>query len=312
MSAQPDPDVLADALDELAHLAGRLAVGRRDEHVAAREREPVDGDDREVGLGDDVAAEQHRRAAACAPRRCAARGVAASISGSAACSPARRAPRRRSSARSTTDRARPSASPGTPAASPAARAAQGGRAARRRRSRRRPARSRGRRGWACALGREAATPRSARPSATSARTTCELAVDELDGELLARRPGGRASPRRTPRSPSGWPPAARPSPVWRMPAITSPTWSAASSSGRACAVQPPSGGRERHAARRALEQPRADLGLQRGQALGERRLRDAQTHRGAPQAAEVGGHAEAAQLVEVGAGGAWPRTTIVA
>ena len=69
------------------------------------------------------------------------------------------------------------------------------------------------------------------------------------------------------------------------------------------AVQPPPGSGEGHAARRALEQARSDLGLERRQALGQRWLRDAQAHGGASQAAEVGRDAEAAQLVELGGGG---------
>jgi hypothetical protein len=77
-------------------------------------------------------------------------------------------------------------------------------------------------------------------------------------------------------------------------------------------VQPPSGRRESDAARRSFEQSRTDLGLQRRQALGQRRLRDVQAHRGAPQAAQVGRHAEAAQLVEVGAGGQRGHDTTIA
>src|ERR687888_1917591 len=50
-SAQPDPDVVADAIDELAHLARELAVGRRDEDVAAWEGEALELEGGEVGLG---------------------------------------------------------------------------------------------------------------------------------------------------------------------------------------------------------------------------------------------------------------------
>jgi hypothetical protein len=50
--------VVADAVDELADLSGGLAVGGRDQHVAAGEREPLHLDDGEVGLREDVSAEQ--------------------------------------------------------------------------------------------------------------------------------------------------------------------------------------------------------------------------------------------------------------
>jgi hypothetical protein len=67
-------------------------------------------------------------------------------------------------------------------------------------------------------------------------------------------------------------------------------------------VQPAPRPREDDAVRRAVQQPGADLRLQGGQALGQRRLRDVQPYGGAAEAPEVGGRAEAAQLGELGGG----------
>jgi hypothetical protein len=64
-------------------------------------------------------------------------------------------------------------------------------------------------------------------------------------------------------------------------------------------VQAAASWRQCHAACRALEELRADLGLERRQTLGQRGLGHVQAHRCASKAAEVGGDAEAPQLVEV-------------
>ena len=65
-------------------------------------------------------------------------------------------------------------------------------------------------------------------------------------------------------------------------------------------VDPAAGGGERDAARRALEQRLAGELLEALQALGERRLRDPEPHRRPAERARVGGHAQRAQLVDVG------------
>ena len=61
-------------------------------------------------------------------------------------------------------------------------------------------------------------------------------------------------------------------------------------------VQAPPRRRERDAARRALEQRHPRELLQRLKALGQRRLRDVEADRRAPDAAQIGGRAETAQF----------------
>ena len=148
-------------------------------------------------------------------------------------------------------------------------------------------------------GREAATPTSARPSATSARTTCEFAL--TSSTASGARGSGRASIAATNASAAEWLAARRTTRAGVADAGHHLADLVGGLEQRArVPVQPAPGGGQRDAARRALEQARADLGLERREPLGQRRLRDVQPHRGAAERAEVGGDAERPQLVQVG------------
>jgi hypothetical protein len=135
-------------------------------------------------------------------------------------------------------------------------------------------------GFGVWLGREAATPRSARPSATSARTTWELAVTSSMGSWCCALRLVSSRDERLGRGVAGRQPddvAAVADPGHHLADVVGALQERAR-----VLVEAPSGGGQRDAARRALEQAGADLRLQRREALRQRRLRDVQAHRRAP------------------------------